>query len=79
MKKQFELDKNQKIIKTHRFSVEKKMELKYVNSNYLKWIFSSEEIKKYIEYSPNNKLSNLKINVKKQLKRKKRYFFCHFS
>ena len=76
MKKQLRLDKNQKIIKTKRFLL-KKMELKYANRNYLNW-FKSEEIKKYIEFSPNNKISNLKINIKKQLKENNVIFFAIF-
>ena len=64
------------IIKTNRFLL-KKMKLKYVNKTYLNW-FNDEEVKKFIEFKPKNKLSVLKENIETQLKEKNVIFFAIF-
>lgn len=53
------------------------MKLKYVNKTYLNW-FNDEEVKKFIEFKPKNKLSVLKENIETQLKEKNVIFFAIF-
>ena len=74
--KQLKPSQNKMIIKTNRFLL-KRMKLKYANKNYLNW-FNDKETKKFIEFNPNNELSILRENIKRQLKERNVIFFAIF-
>ena len=77
MKKQLKQNKNQDVLKSSRFCL-KKMKLSYVNNNYLAW-FDDYEVKKFLEYSPNKNLRNLRMNVETTLKEKNVLFYAIFN
>jgi aryl-alcohol dehydrogenase-like predicted oxidoreductase/RimJ/RimL family protein N-acetyltransferase len=77
MKKQLKLNKKLEILKSSRFSL-RKMKLSYVNNNYLSW-FDDYEVKKFLEYSPNKNLQNLRANVEITLEKKNVLFYAIFN